>query len=166
MEKYYVIKPECGFYKQVFDYLENAQIVNKLFKQFSHDMEIESNLYYASNDTVSIVPTAKDKEKFANQFKKYADGATGLMFFKQNSRVYKEWISLLKKNNLKVKSRPQPGFYFGIWGKGSSRLFEHDGKLYMSLNYNQDFEDPQDCEPILGSEFYKVLEELEHNKKK
>lgn len=119
-----------------------------------------------ANDTVSIVPTAKDKEKFANQFKKYADGATGLMFFKQNSRVYKEWIALLKKNNLKVKSRPQPGFYFGIWGKGSSRLFEHDGKLYMSLNYNQDFEDPQDCEPILGSEFYKVLEELEHNKKK
>ena len=80
--------------------------------------------------------------------------------------VDKEWIALLKKNNLKVKSRPQPGFYFGIWGKGSSRLFEHDGKLYMSLNYNQDFEDPQDCEPILGSEFYKVLEELEHNKKK
>lgn len=64
-----MIKPECGFYKQVFDYLENAQIVNKLFNQFSHDMEIESNLYYASNDTVSIVPTAKDKEKFANQFK-------------------------------------------------------------------------------------------------
>lgn len=51
MEKFYVIKPECGFYKQVFDYLENAQIVNKLFNQFSHDMEIESNLYYASNDT-------------------------------------------------------------------------------------------------------------------
>ena len=45
MEKFYVIKPECGFYKQVFDYLENAQIVNKLFNQFSHDMEIESNLY-------------------------------------------------------------------------------------------------------------------------
>lgn len=44
MEKFYVIKPECGFYKQVFDYLENAQIVNKLFNQFSHDMEIESNL--------------------------------------------------------------------------------------------------------------------------
>lgn len=103
MEKFYVIKPECGFYKQVFDYLENAQIVNKLFNQFSHDMEIESNLYYASNDTVSIVPTAKDKEKFANQFKKYADGATGLMFFKQNSKVYKEWIALLKKNDLKVK---------------------------------------------------------------
>ena len=61
MEKFYVIKPECGFYKQVFDYLENAQIVNKLFNQFSHDMEIESNLYYASNDTVSIVPTAKTK---------------------------------------------------------------------------------------------------------
>ena len=166
MEKFYVIKPECGFYKQVFDYLENAQIVNKLFNQFSHDMGIESNLYYASNDTVSIVPTAKDKEKFANQFKKYADGATGLMFFKQNSKVYKEWIALLKKNNLKVKCRPQPGFYFGIWGRGSSRLFEHDVKLYMSLNYNEDFEDPQDCEPILGSEFYKVLEELEHSEKK
>ena len=45
MEIFYVIKPECGFYKQVFDYLENAQIVNKLFNQFSHDMEIESNLY-------------------------------------------------------------------------------------------------------------------------
>ena len=96
----------------------------------------------------------------------YADGATGLMFFKQNSKVYKEWIALLKKNNLKVKCRPQPGFYFGIWGRGSSRLFEHDGKLYMSLNYNEDFEDPQDCEPILGSEFYKVLEKLEHSEKK
>ena len=73
---------------------------------------------------------------------------------------------LLKKNDLKVKCRPQPGFYFGIWGRGSSRLFEHNGKLYMSLNYNEDFEDPQDCDPILGSEFYKVLEELEHNEKK
>lgn len=61
MEKFYVIKPECGFYKQVFDYLENAQIVNRLFNQFSHDMEIESNLYYASNDTVSIVPRQKTK---------------------------------------------------------------------------------------------------------
>lgn len=94
-------------------------------------------------------------------------GVVGLFESQHRFNLFKSHeFEIMYLNNLKVKCRPQPGFYFGIWGRGSSRLFEHDGKLYMSLNYNEDFEDPQDCEPILGSEFYKVLEELEHSEKK
>lgn len=80
MEKFYLIKPECGFYKQVFDYLENAQIVNKLFNQFSHDMEIDANQMLQQAEEDSDVDDfyfddagAKELREFVKQWNaKYA----------------------------------------------------------------------------------------------
>ena len=47
----------------------------------------------------------------------------------------------------------------GIYGRHRTRLFEHKGILYGSMESDYDFEIPEEFEEIKASEFYKVIEE-------
>lgn len=163
MEKFYIVSPECFLHKEYLDYETSTDAANRLYQQFSKDIGIKSNLYYADNSSLAIVPTHEDKEKFCAQLKKYADGETGLVFFKKNAMVLKAWIELLHKNELKITRKPFVSFKLGILGKCSTRIFQHNGVVYMSIDADRDFDDPKGCKQIRGSEFYKIIEECEES---
>lgn len=163
MEKFYIVSPECFLYKEYLDYETSTNAAHKLYRQFSKDIGIKSNLYYADNSSLAIVPTQEDKAKFSAQLKKYADGETELVFFKKNAKVLKAWIELLQKNGLKITKKPFVSFELGILGKCATRIFQYNGVVYMSIETERDFNDPKGCKQIRGSEFYKIIEDCEES---
>ena len=56
-----------------------------------------------------------------------------------------------------------PAIFFmnSVSHASEQRFMTRDGELYLSLKTSEDFEDPKDCTPIKGSEFYRKLEEEE-----
>ena len=103
-----------------------------------------------------------DKVKFVKQLCS-KETNEGLRFFKKNSFINKEWVK--RAVGLKNVRKPSPAWYNNyMMGHSSSRLFDYKGVVYCSFSADQ-IEMPSDTfTEIKGSEFYKVMEEIENGK--
>lgn len=144
----------------------NREEVRNLYKDFSQKLGIESKSYYVTNRSFYIVPTEKDQETFGKYFCKERND-NGLIRFKANSKVTKEWIKLLKKKNIEIIDRPDPIFeYLGpIFGRYSTQKFEVNNEIYFSVctesNGIETLRILDGMREIKGSEYHKALEEAE-----
>ncbi|WP_251316683.1 hypothetical protein [Flintibacter muris] len=161
MDKFYTVNEGSSLYDDYWAWknclVPNKKIVDDFFKEFG----IEADLYCQNSTVIGIVPTENDKIKFAKQLcSKETD--EGLRFFLKNSAINKEWVK--RAVGLKNVHKPSPAWLNKYMGRSSSRLFDHNGILYCSFSANQ-IEMPSDVfTEIKGSEFYKVMEEIENGK--
>lgn len=161
MDKFYTVNEGSSLYDDYWAWKNclapNKKVVDDFFKEFG----IEADLYCQNSTVIGIVPTENDKIKFAKQLcSKETD--EGLRFFKKNSAINKEWVK--RAVGLKNVHKPSPAWLNKYMGRSSSRLFDHNGILYCSFSANQ-IEMPSDVfTEIKGSEFYKVMEEIENGK--
>lgn len=158
MEKFYIVTEKSPVYKQFKDYRENRKLVNDHYGSFKENHGIEATEYNVDNESIYIVPTNNDIVKFEKVLKQPL--SNGLMGFKKNSKVGKDWVSSLKETGLKILHRPMLGFVFRVHGTHRTRLFEHKGWVYCSCDCDcGDWETPEGMQEIKASEFYKVIEE-------
>lgn len=161
MDKFYTVNEGSSLYADYWAWKNclapNKKLVDDFFKEFG----IEADLYCQSSVVIGIVPTKNDKIKFAKQLcLKETD--EGLRFFKKNSAINKEWVK--RAVGLKNAHKPSPAWLNKYMVRSSSRLFDYNGVLYCSLSANQ-IEMPSDTfTEIKGSEFYKIMEEIENGK--
>ena len=161
MEKFYTVNEGSSLYKDYWDWRNNIEPNKKIVTDFFSEFGIEAFLYHPGSTRIGIVPTENDKTKFAKQLCS-KETNEGLRFFKRNSAINKEWVK--RAANLKNVSKPSPVWHNKYMGQSSSRLFDHSGVLYCSFSANQ-IEMPTDTfTEIKGSEFYKILEEIENGK--
>lgn len=159
MEKFFIVKQDSQLYKDYFSYLEDRKKVGAAFNELREEFGIETNEFYPYKDRMVIVPTENDCEKFEKLMKKTSFGE-----FKKTSEPHKAWVEKVK--DIEHMSGPRLLYYFPLLGnKWTERLFEHDGKVYCTINANADFETPDFVTEIKGSEFYKVIEEYEERMK-
>lgn len=141
---------------------ENRVKINDLFKILTKEFNISATQYHVSNTDVAIIPIDYDLKNFKSSFLKIGINED-LRFFRKNSAVVKRWLELLKENDVQVLTRPRPSMYFDILGPFSSRLFLYKGEVYLSINSRGEYVESLamlDDMKIKGSEFYKVIEEM------
>lgn len=159
MEKFFIVKQNSQLYKDYFSYLGDRKKIGAAFNELREEFGIETHDFYPYKESLVIVPTKNDSEKFKNLIKKTSFGE-----FKKNSEPHKAWVDKVK--DIEHINSPRLLYYFPLLGKRwSERLFEHDGKVYCSIETNVDFEMPDFVTEIKGSEFYKVIEECEERMK-
>lgn len=165
-EKFFIVTEESPLHKEYFDWRQNRNNVNEFVKKFTKSHGIEAHEYSASTDRLCIVPTENDHMHFLSQLG-VNELKEGLYIFKKNSSIGKAWIAELKSRSLTVKHRPLVSFYMKYsCGRSLSRLFAINGILYMSFSSEGDSEGGEGMHEILGSEFYKAIEDYEKQEEK
>lgn len=163
MEKFYIVTEKSELNKDYFDWKENLKTVNNHVKKFSKENGIESKEYYATDEMFYIVPTENDSKTFNNSFLKQ-EFDDGLKAFKKNSIIRKAWVKSLKEKNIKILHKSYADVYFEhCYGKFTTRLFDVDSVVYLSINNEYELETPEGMTEIKASEFYKIVED--HNEK-
>lgn len=162
MEKFYTVNEGSALYEDYWAWQNsiepNRKIVDGFFKEFG----IESTLFCPFSMVIGIVPTENDKVKFAKQLCS-KETNEGLRFFKKNSFINKEWVK--RAVDLKNVRKPSPAWYNNyMMGHSSSRLFDYKGIVYCSFSADQIKMPSETFTEIKGSEFYKVMEEIENGK--
>lgn len=160
MEKFFIVKKDSQLHTDYFSYLEDRKKVGAAFNELREQFGIETHEFYPFKNSLVIVPTENDVEKFINLMKKTSRGE-----FKKTSEQHKAWVEKVK--DIERMGSPKLMFYFPLLGKRwSERLFEYNGKVYCSIDADVDFEAPDFVTEIKGSEFYKVIEEFEERVKR
>lgn len=155
MEKYFIVKEDCSLYKDYFNHKKSEKEIYSAYKRVCEEFGIESNQFFLSKNSFSIIPTDKDKEKFNSVLKKTNYGE-----FKKNSAPSKMWISLVK--DIHNFDKPRLIYYFELLGHTwRERLFDKENVLYCSVESDRDIKTPNFVTEIKASEFYKVIEDLE-----
>lgn len=159
MEKFYIVKEGSQLHNDYWKWKNSIFDNNKIVNDFFARNGIESTQYWISNNQIGIVPTENDEIKFEKQFTKYAL-ENGLYMFKKNSVIGKAWIK--QAADMKIYYKPSPSWYNSvIVGRSSSRLFDYSGILYCSYSAER-VEMPENMfQEIKGSDFYKIMEEME-----
>lgn len=161
MEKYFIIKDECGFKKDRNDYLENVKKLNEVVKEFFNIYEIEANKYYLNTERLYIIPTENDIAKFDNFLTKAED--YGLRAFKKNSKINKEFVKYLKDKNMKVLIEPLLWMYINFTGRISTQVFMHNDVMYAKIETDNKFKYNEEYfKEIKASEYYTVKELYEN----
>lgn len=162
MEKYFEISKNHEVYNGYFEWLEFKNKINKAFKDYASKREIEASEFLPRQDTVGIVPTKADNEKF-EKFLKQPDGR--IRFFKKNTAYAKEWVQMLRNEGIKISHKPRIAWYFN-WYKSRTRLFNIESKLYGSYECEQDeFKLPDGFIEMKASKFFKIIEDWEESQK-
>lgn len=159
-ERFFIVTEQCPMYKQYFDRKEYDRQTAKLFNKFAAEEGIEAKLFVPGETRLGIVPTTLDETRFGDELTKKAE-ESGLRFFKLKSETNKAWVEAVRANDIHYVVGPQPSWSLGIYGKGSFRLFDHNGTLYFSYECDGNFPEREGLIPIKGSEFWKVMEEIE-----
>ena len=164
MENCFIVTNQSKLHKEYFDYRNNIKFVDDIAKELMEKHNIETKYYYANNESFAIQPTYKDTGLFNKMLKVPIED--GIRFFKKNSKVNKDWLELLKSNDVNVLRKPFLMRYFNnAYGKIRSRLFDVDGILYCSIECENvdNIECPEGMERIKTSEFYKIVEDNSDN---
>ncbi len=162
MEKFYRIKSDSSLFKSYFSWLEASSLMCSRYVSFANSNGIEAKEFVPSKESYAIVPTVKDLQNFGSQMtsKTYA---YNVRYFKKNSEIGKKWAAFAK--DIEIVHKPMPGHYVDYLGNTSSRLFDHNGDLYCSIQYDDSsysFNAPENTfEEIKGSAFWEALEEEE-----
>mgnify|MGYP004560619449 CR=1 FL=1 len=161
MEKFYIVTDQSPLRQQYLDYVESNAKIREFYITFAKKFGIEAEKFAPTETVLGVVPTKHDSDQFAKQFCKNSDGKTGLRFFKLRSAVNKDWVGELKESQIKILRKPSLSWELGIFGKCWTRLFTHGDTVYASLESEKDFKDPAGFLAIPGSQFYKIIEEIE-----
>lgn len=158
MEHYFKVTEASSLNREFMAYRENAKAIRELVKDFKATFAIESDVYWATDEALFIVPTKKDLSSRGSVY--CAPIEDGLRKFKINSRIGKAWVKTLKDAGLKVLRKPYVPFYFRGFGGGRvrSRLFEIDGTVYCSMDPFEG-EAPKGLIEMKASDFFKVIED-------
>ena len=166
MQKFYIVGKDSPIYENHVAYDRSVELMAKAYRKFAGDFHIEAKEFYGTKKVLGIVPTEADRERFALDLRKKIDPQSGLVYFKINSSIGRQWNSFMKTFMpcLGIETTVRmPAIFFmnSVSHASEQRFMTRDGELYLSLKTSEDFEDPKDCTPIKGSEFYRKLEEEE-----
>lgn len=156
MEKFYRINQGHEIYDHYKKYKDMSHRVNEAFKEFAKEIGLEAPEYYPATTCLSVIPTKADRDKFKDHFKAHTPGD-----FKKNSEYSKMWVKKCAELKLKSPVRPRIGWYFDICSKSRHRLIHVDDVLYASFESDATFTTPKGFVEILGSEFYRTIEEYD-----
>ena len=162
MERYFkVTNSVVG--REYMKHKENSRLVNELYKKFKEENGIEAKDYCPRNTWLGIVPTENDKEKFKTSLCK-KEYSNGLISFKKNSKINKSWVNKLIENNIEITNSSDIIFLsFYILGRYSSRLFDVDKEIYLSLDgdeyYIKNLKLLDGMIEMKASEFFKIIED-------
>lgn len=157
-EKFYKVRAESGLYAQYFDWVDSREKVVEVLKKFEQENGFEAGSTAAWASNFYLKSTSPDFLKYADQLTKQSvDG--GLTFrFKKSSNIGKLWAAASK--DLRFLPKPIVGFYNNAMcvGGSSSRIFDHHGELYCSIEADK-IDMPENIfVEMKGSEFYKIIE--------
>ncbi len=162
MEKFFTIKPDSQLYTDYFQYLEDLQSNASIFDDFASKHEIGSHKFIPYKKYLVILPTERDKDKFAQDFtQQYFDN--GGRQFKVRSEIGKDWISVM--NDIKPARKPGYFYLISLVGHFSERLFHIGDTLYGSLRADSEFNLHSCMEEIKASVFYKLIEDYNESLK-
>ena len=155
MGKYFVVNEDSVLYADYFAWKNNRSKISDAFKKVCDKFGIETTEFYLDQKRLHIHPLESDFEKFKDMMKKDSWGE-----FKKNSEPSKMWVELVK--DIEHFGKPRLLLYFRSLGsRWKERLFDIDGKLYGSIESNQDVNMPDFVTEIKASEFYKIIEDYE-----
>jgi len=156
---------DSDFGKQMKEYYDYFDKVNKLVWEFVEEAGIETRNCSWLGDVFFINPTDKDLSSFESQLKKEND--RGNRAFKLNSVIGKTWKNKLKENDINKErmTRPQPQM-FDIWkvckyGEDHhSSTLNYEDRFYWSITGTNDekLDESKGYLEILGSEFHRINE--------
>lgn len=162
-ERFFIVRDGSSLSRQYTTYQAFVDLSVKVFHAFAEDVGMDvTTKFYPDPDQLGIVPVGKDEETFEPYFTKAVhDG--GLRLFRKNSIINHQWQRAAQKADLQFVRRPSPTWDLGLSLRGSFRLFDHNGVLYLSLDIPADLgaEVHADLTEIKGSEFWKVIEDIE-----
>ena len=159
MEKFFIVKDGSALHRDYWAWKNNIVENNKIISDFLERHGIEATKYIDAKDRIGILPTDQDKKVFEKQFTQTLYG-NGLRIFKKNSAVGRAWMK--QAEGMTFLHKPFPTWYnHCLIGKSSSRLFDHNGILYCSIQAETVSVTADIFQEIKGSEFYKIMEEIE-----
>lgn len=161
MEKYYLVDKNSILYKRYYDYVNHKIEIAPLIEKFKLENFIEAQLHATTQKTFYIVPSDEDLKKFDSKLTK--ENSNGLRAFKKNSKIGKEYIKLLEKNNIEIIERPDVYFYFRTPGRFNYRLFHAHDSLYCSYGSDLEFKTPKGFKEIKASKFFEIIESFTSN---
>lgn len=160
MEKFFIVKEGSRLHTDFWEWRRSVTENNEIVKKFFAEHGIEAAQYYINTTVLGIVPTDKDKEVFEKQLTKNHQNEQGLRLFRKNSVIGKAWLS--QAAGMKILHKPFPTWYNAhLIGRSSSRLFDHKGVLYCSISADNVKMQEDTFEEIKGSEFFRIIEEVE-----
>lgn len=167
MERFFKVLKSNSIYNEYFKWWDNRKKQKEQWGIFREKHGIETD-YFSPCYDLYIIPTNNDLKKFENDFYK-KEYPSGLKKFKKSSTIQKDWQKLCE-TNIKIIHKPSIIFDFCLVGKMTTRLFHYNDELYCSINYNSDLNIndtfvPSGYEEIKGSEFYKIIEQIEEEEK-
>ena len=166
-ERFFIVKEDTPFFRQFVAYEEFVDKSCKVFSAFAEQTGMDkSTKFYPDLDQLGIIPVGKDAETFGLSFVK-AKQEGGLRLFRKKSIINNRWREAAKKAGLQFVRRPSPSWDLGLHFRGSFRMFEHDGKLYLSLETPIDLGEKvhKDLVDIKGCEFWRVIVAIEEERK-
>ena len=155
MGKYFVVNEDSKLYTDYFAWKNDRSKISDAFKKVCDKLGFETTEFYLDKSRLNINPTAKDYATFEHMMKKGSWGE-----FKKNSEPSKMWVELVR--DIEHFCKPQLLFYFRSLGhRWRERLFDIDGKLYGTIESDQDVKVPDFVTEIKASEFHKIIEDYE-----
>lgn len=155
MEKFYIVSNDSVLGEKYLEYLEAANKITNLFRDFAAKNNIHTHSFYATVRRLWIDPDVEDIKNFASGFMADIPGK-----FKLRNHINKKWASLCKENGLTEDVyKPYVPFYFTFgcfecrW-----RLFDVDSVIYCTFSSEGDFNAPEGLTEIKASEFYSIME--------
>lgn len=159
MERYFIIKNE-SLKKVYYNYLDELKKVVDLFSVFADAHEIEAENFVPRTDTLEILPTQKDIQKYSSMFVKETSGE-----FRRNSIIGKKWIEFCMKNGAVTPRMPSHELHTLINAQSDMfrheyecRMFDVDGILYGSYSIigNWNLNNTEDFQEIEAAEFWNI----------
>jgi hypothetical protein len=155
MKKYYIVDKESEIAKAYKAWKEEQYKINDAFRELAVECGIETKEYYPVVNSLWIVPTKNDREKFKDQVKKSCDGE-----FKKGSPISKLWLEKIKEKEIQDLTRPHLMFYFSVRGRCREGMTEVCGTFYATYESECDFECLNEAfKEIKASEYYKAMED-------
>jgi len=157
LQKYYIVKKDSQLYSSYFDWKRIRKEFGIVVVEFLYKHGIETREYYPAKPWLAIVPTAKDKDTFRNNFtQSYLDN--GLRQFKVRSVIGKDWTRTVA--DIPIPGRCSVAHLFKIdCGRFGEKVFDIGEVMYCTFHAEWDFDNPDCMEEIKASEYYKVIED-------
>lgn len=162
VEQAFKVKRDSDFYNKYFAAKDEREKFHQLAKDFlsAHLLDPQE---YCLTQTLRMSLTEQERDRFASQIRKYQD-ENGLWVFHKKSPMQRAWekdvVSQVNINTIDFLRF----WYFPYIIRGSYALWDYNDDVYGELtdrgNTNIKLDD--DFIPIKMSEYYTIVEEMEH----
>ncbi len=157
----FIVNPNSEFYNKYFKAKEERQRFHDLARVFFEKYDLVDSGEYYQTKFLGMKLNTEQKERFANQLKKY-DDENGMSRFKKNSPMQKSWDDdVISKIDFDIINAMK-FWYFGFIGQGSYNLWDNKGTIYGYLkdNNSNEIKLADYMTEIKMSEYYSMIESL------